>query len=99
VLGETDAYRAYLKDDDYVWGSNSLKSRVGELFYDIFQYGIIDQDDLSYPNASEDYIHFIHGVNAIGKVMMTNMNELGAHNSAIEMYHLCLVMVLILIML
>jgi endoglucanase len=88
VLGETDAYRAYLKDDDYVWGSNSLKSRVGELFYDIFQYGIIDQDDLSYPNASEDYIHFIHGVNAIGKVMMTNMNELGAHNSANEMYHL-----------
>jgi len=86
VNNQTDAYRAYLKDGDYGWGSNSLKSKVGEMFYDMYQYGIAD--DEKYLRIAEEYIHYIHGRNALGKVFLTNMNEYGAQNSANEMYHL-----------
>ena len=37
-IDEVDAYRAYLKDNDYVWGSNQVKSQVGNMYWNmIFQ--------------------------------------------------------------
>ncbi|MDW7690897.1 glycoside hydrolase family 9 protein [Flammeovirgaceae bacterium SG7u.111] len=88
VISKKDPYRAYLKDSDYNWGSNSIKSRAGESFYDAYQFGIPNSDSAAYKDVAEDFMHYIHGVNALGLVFMSNMDAYGAVHSANEMYHL-----------
>lgn len=85
---ETDAYRAYIKDQDYVWGSNRAKSSIGNLFHDFSQISTDPSTKTIAKNAAEDYMHFLHGVNAMGKVMLSNMDAFGAENSCREMYHI-----------
>ncbi len=88
INSETDAYRAFMKDQDYVWGSNKAKSSIGGLFHDFAQISA-DQSAKSLAlAASEDYLHFFHGVNAHGLVMLSNMDEFGAENYCREMYHI-----------
>lgn len=84
----TDAYKAYMKDNDYVWGNNSSKSRVGCIFQDYARVSTEDMIKELARKASEDYLHFLHGVNAHGIVMLTNMDEFGAEHYAREMYHI-----------
>ncbi|MBI1226764.1 MAG: T9SS type A sorting domain-containing protein [Bacteroidetes bacterium] len=83
----TDAYRAFLKDNDYVWGSNQVKANAGTIFYNMLVYNLSPANATAYQNAAESYIHFLNGVNPINKVMMTNMGDYGAENSCDEMYH------------
>jgi hypothetical protein len=40
-----------------------------------------------YTGAVEDYLHYIHGVNPLGLVYLSNMNNYGASNSLTEIYH------------
>lgn len=82
-----DAYRAYLKDDDYVWGSNQVKVNAGSIFYNMLVYNLSPANATAYRNAAEGYVHFLNGVNPLNKVMMTNMGDYGAENSCDEMYH------------
>ena len=88
VTNSTDAYRAYMKDQDYVWGSNKAKSSIGCLFQDFASVSNDPSHQASAQKAAEDYLHFFHGVNAIGLVMLTNMDEYGAENYCREMYHI-----------
>jgi hypothetical protein len=37
--------------------------------------------------AAEDYVHYMHGVNPIGLVYLTNMQRAGAENSATTVFH------------
>ena len=88
VNNQTDAYRAYIKNDDYVWGSNGGKSRVGCIYQD---YAAVSNEESIREIArktAEDYLHFLHGVNAHGLVMLSNMDEYGAENYCREMYHI-----------
>ncbi|MBI1764186.1 MAG: glycoside hydrolase family 9 protein [Acidobacteria bacterium] len=81
----TDAYRAYLKDDCYTWGSNRLKSHLGLLF---FQQATQSATDAAlYREAGAQYLHYLHGVNPLGLVYLTNMREYGAANSLNEIFH------------
>jgi len=88
ILNTTDAYRAYLKDNDYVWGSNKAKSLLGCLFQDYAKVNSNDGVKEMARIAAEDYLHFLHGVNAHGIVLLTNMDEFGAENYCREMYHI-----------
>ncbi len=83
----TDAYRAYLKDDDYVWGSNQVKANVGTIFYNMLVHNLSPANATEYSNAAESYIHFLHGVNPINKAMLSNMGDYGAEGSCDEIYH------------
>ena len=38
-------------------------------------------------NAAADYLHYLHGVNPLGTVYLTNMNSFGAENSADQIFH------------
>ena len=88
VRSRTDAYRAFLKDNDYVWGSNSVKARKGMMFYNMIIYKLDPENHDLYLQTARDYLHYLHGVNPLGMVYLTNMNMYGAERSANEMYHL-----------
>lgn len=80
-----DPYRAYLPA--YWWGSNWTKSQVG-LFY--AERAALEGEA---PAASADmaaaagYIHYLHGVNPLGKVYLSNMGAFGATNSVDSFFH------------
>ena len=81
-----DPYRAYLPDDQYHWGSNSLKSKLGNGNYDAVFYGV-SSDPADHRDRALDHLHYLHGVNPLGIVYLTNMYTDGAEYSANEMYH------------
>ena len=80
------AYRAYMNNGDNVWGSNRPRGHTGSIFYNFIHYDL-GSDTVPYRNAAAGYINFLHGVNPISRVMLTNMNDYGAEKSANEMYH------------
>jgi hypothetical protein len=87
VTGATDAYRAYLKDADYAWGSNKTKSHIGNLFLEHVRYSLDSANATNYTNAAAGYLHYLLGVNPMGLVYLTNMYAYGAVRSANEMAH------------
>lgn len=80
-----DPYRAYIKD--YVWGSNSVKSLNGLMFYDMIHYGIDASKDEDARKAAEGVIHYLHGVNPLNIVYLSNMYMYGGENCVNEFYH------------
>ncbi len=83
---QNDPYRAFIKD--YNWGSNQYKSNYGNLFWELNAYDIDDaSNNEKHLKAAEEYLHYIHGVNPLQLVYLTNMSSYGAEKSVNEMYH------------
>ena len=80
-----DGYRSFIRD--YNWGSNQYKSNYGMTFYFFADRSLEPEKNQLYNDAAEDYLHYIHGVNPMNLVYLTNMNSYGASNSLTEMYH------------
>jgi len=76
-----DGYRAFIKD--YQWGSNGVKANYGLTFY---KWGAVDPG-ADYRDIAEGYMHYIHGVNPLNTVYLTNMNRYGASRSLTTIYH------------
>ncbi len=72
---------------DYVWGSNQTKSSMGNLFTAAVVHGLDSATDADFMRAAARYIHYLHGVNPLSLVYLSNMNEHGAENSVNEFYH------------
>lgn len=87
-LGSTDAYRAHVGDGDYTWGTNKIKADMAIMFNNMNYYNLDPGNATNFENAAEGYIHYLHGINPQGKVMMTAMNDYGAENSCNEIYHI-----------
>ena len=84
---EDDAYRAFLKESDYVWGSNQAKAITGSLLWNLYQYQLSPSFDADFQNAASGYLHYLHGANPIGIVYLSNMGNYGAEHSANQIYH------------
>jgi endoglucanase len=84
VTGNQDPYRAPMKD--YGWGSNQIKMAQARLYQLLAKYGS-GTTATAAADAAEDYVHYIHGVNPLGLVYLTNMQRAGAENSVKTMYH------------
>jgi endoglucanase len=82
-----DAYRAYLPDESYHWGNNSVKCNAGLLFAGQLAYRLDPARAGLYREAAAGYLHYLHGVNPLAMVYLTNMREHGAEFSASSMYH------------
>ena len=82
---KNDGYMSYMKD--YTWGSNSNKCTIGLMFYEMVKYGFNPTRDSDAMKASENFIHYIHGLNALSKNYLSNMNAYGAENSVSEFFH------------
>jgi hypothetical protein len=80
-----DGYRSFI--GSYNWGSNEYKSKYGVTFYSLAKQSLEPGKNHLYFSAAEDYLHYIHGVNPMGLVYLTNMNGYGASRSLTEIYH------------
>ncbi|MBT1705052.1 glycoside hydrolase family 9 protein [Chryseosolibacter indicus] len=80
-----DPYRAHIKD--YTWGSNSTKGSQGLMFMDLITYGIDDTKNEDAAVAAVGYINYLHGVNPLSLVYLSNMYAYGADNGVNEFYH------------
>ena len=85
MLSNKDPYLALL--DAYVWGSNSTKAGTGSVFYDVIAYRLDAATNAGARRAAERYVHYLHGVNPLALVYLTNMGEYGAENSVNELFH------------
>ncbi|HEY5377645.1 MAG TPA: glycoside hydrolase family 9 protein [Polyangiaceae bacterium] len=85
LLGNQDPYLAYMKD--YVWGSNSTKANQGLQFADMITFGIDASKNADSLRGAERYIHYIHGLNPLGFVYLSNMYDYGAVNGVNTFYH------------
>lgn len=85
VDSQKDPYRAQI--GSYTWASNAVKANAGTLFTEESYYGISRHTPEQDANAAADYLHYLHGVNPLGKVYLTNMNSFGAENSTNQIWH------------
>jgi endoglucanase len=85
LLQNTDPYRSPMKD--YTWGSNQSKARQARLL----QLLAVHSPDADLAEkaraAAMGYAHYLHGVNPLGLVYLTNMAPAGASHSAAVMFH------------
>jgi len=85
--GGRDAYRAFLGDSCYHWGNNSVKCNAGLLFVKAEVFRLDPPRAGTYREAAAGYLHYLHGVNPLTMVYLTNMREHGAELSASSMFH------------
>ncbi len=86
-LNANDLYRAQMPDAQYHWGSNSVKGNVGNLNYDMITFNLDPVNHSSYQEKAASMLHYFHGVNPLGMVMLSNMYSYGAENAVNELYH------------
>jgi hypothetical protein len=82
-----DLYRAHLNDEVYHWGHNQARANAGEMNLDYIAFGINPTRQAQYKEVAEQYLHWMHGVNPMGMVMLSNMYNYGAEKCANEIYH------------
>jgi hypothetical protein len=84
-LEQADPYRSPMKD--FTWGSNKGKAMQARLY----QLAALHGTDLKLSETALavalEYAHYLHGVNPLGLVYLTNMAQAGASNSATTMFH------------
>jgi len=84
---KTDAYRAWLSNNNYTWNSNQTKSKQGNMFLAMNQYSLNAANATNYTNAASGFVHYFHGVNPLSKTYLSNMANYGAENSVSQFYH------------
>ena len=84
---QTDLYRAQMDDWAHHWGSNLIRSNCGSLNMDFVEFNINFDDADLYRETAEQYIHWLHGTNPLGMVMLSNMYAYGGDVCANEIYH------------
>ena len=80
-----DPYMANL--GGYTWGSNAQKGAQGTMYYNMKYFGLNPSKDKDAVNAAQGYIHYIHGVNPLNMVYLSNMYAFGGDNTVNEFYH------------
>ncbi|MCB0429269.1 MAG: glycoside hydrolase family 9 protein [Flavobacteriales bacterium] len=84
---QKDLYRSYMPDAQYHWGSNQVKAATGIINLDMNLYGLDQADSLQYAKRALASLHYMHGVNPMQMVYLSNMGALGAENSVNTIYH------------
>jgi endoglucanase len=85
VTNNKDPYHSPIKD--YTWGSNQSKVLQARLYQLLAKYGKDAATAAKADSAAMGYLHYIHGVNPLGLVYLTNMKSAGAEHSASTMFH------------
>jgi endoglucanase len=85
VSTRRDPYGAFITD--YTWGSNAVKALAGGMFADEALYGLSAHSTADSMNAGAAYLHYLHGINPLGKVYLSNMSSFGAEDSVDQVFH------------
>jgi hypothetical protein len=83
----TDLYRSHMDDAAYHWGHNQPRTSAGHMNLDFITFNINPSTHAQYKEVAEQYLHWMHGVNPMGMVMLSNMYSYGAEKCANEIYH------------
>ncbi len=86
-LNSVDAYRAYLRSENYTWGSNETKAHQANMFFIMNELGLNSANSTNYKNAGAGFLHYLHGVNPTGYCYLSNMGDHGAEFSIPSLYH------------
>jgi hypothetical protein len=85
LMKTSDPYRSPISD--YTWGSNKAKAMQARIYQLIAAYAPGEAVRSAASAAALDYLHYLHGVNPLGLVYLTNMRDAGAEHSATTMFH------------
>jgi endoglucanase len=80
-----DPYLAHL--GSYTWGSNAVKCLQGNMYTDLITYNVDSSLLVNAFSAAMAYIHYIHGVNPLGMLYLSNMYRFGGDHGVNEFYH------------
>ena len=69
----TDLYRSHMDDAAYHWGHNQPRTGAGHMNLDFITFNINPSTHAQYKEVAEQYLHWMHGVNPMGMVMLSNM--------------------------
>jgi len=83
----TDLYRAHMPDAEHGWGSNMTRANVGLINLDFAAFGLNSAQAAAHRQVAAQQLHWLHGANPIGRVMLSNMGAFGAEASLDEIYH------------
>ncbi|MEO8210370.1 MAG: glycoside hydrolase family 9 protein, partial [bacterium] len=86
-INKTDAYRAYLSNQNYTWGSNTTKGRQGIMFNNMIVYNLDSANKSNYREAALGFINYFNGINPTAFCYLTNMGNYGAEYSITKIYH------------
>ncbi|MFM2392945.1 MAG: hypothetical protein RLZZ546_927, partial [Bacteroidota bacterium] len=86
-INNTDAYRAFLKTDNYTWGSNGTKANMGNLYLTYQHYNLDTLKESNLNKILSAYTSYFHGINPMGLTYLTNMKNFGTANSINSIYH------------
>jgi hypothetical protein len=86
-LNEDDPYQAFSAAGDYTWGSNRWKAEKGGMFAVMATDQIDPANTAEYRHAAAAYLHYLHGVNPLALVYLSNMEAYGTTRSVTEFYH------------
>jgi len=71
LTSNPDPYMAPLQP--YTWGSNQVKAAHGNMFADVATFGVDAAANANAMRAAERYVHYVHGVNPLQLVYLSNM--------------------------
>jgi endoglucanase len=80
-----DPYRAHMAS--YTWGSNAQKGAAGIMLWEMIYFGIDATKNTDARNAAQGFVNYIHGVNPLNIVYLSNMYKFGGDNCVNEFYH------------
>lgn len=82
-----DLYRSFMPNDQYHWGSNRMRARIGNDNMDAIKNSIITTQHQDFEERALGALHYFHGVNPYGWTYLTNMTGFGASLSISKIYH------------
>jgi hypothetical protein len=83
-----DLYRNFMHSAQYVWGSNETRSNYGNTNADVVTFSGIGAPNVTASQTRAlETMHYFHGVNPFGKVLLSNMYSYGATLSTNEIFH------------
>ncbi|MBK6932288.1 MAG: glycoside hydrolase family 9 protein [Saprospirales bacterium] len=85
--GQTDLYRAHMDDWAHHWGSNLVRANCGTLNMDFIYFSLNPAQSAAYREVAAQYLHWLHGANPLGMVMLSNMYAFGGDWCANQIYH------------
>lgn len=85
---ELDLYRAYMRNGTYHWGHNMIRANVANTNYELVRLTASPAESAQFADRAESLLHWLHGVNPMGLVYLTNMYAYGAERSVNQIYHM-----------
>jgi len=83
----SDAYKAFIWDGHYTWGSNQAKGEWANLALWGVKLNVNPSLSSAYQAAAEEYLHYFHGRNPLSWSYLTQSNSAGADKQITQIYH------------